>query len=172
MSRRSGAVTGFLVVAALICGVTLATGQEAVPSPVTGALGYAVASVPASQVQASREALISDVLRMWPSPPGQSAEQLGTALRRASSEQLASALGANSYGEVNSILLGSQPNALGSTSGDYVYTAVAPCRIFDTRNPGGGGALPPSGMRDFYVYGTVEFRTLSGDLTSMTVASA
>jgi hypothetical protein len=100
---------------------------------------------------------------MWPPAPGQSTEQLGAALRRASTEQLASVLGAGSSNEVNSILRGPQPNALGSTTGDYVYTAVTPCRIFDTRNAGGGGPIAAGGTRDFYVYGTVDISGQGGN---------
>ena len=43
----------------------------------------------------------------------------------------------------------------GDLDEDYVYTAVAPCRIVDTRpNYGGGSGIIPGGStRDFYVYG-------------------
>jgi hypothetical protein len=123
--------------------------------------GLAVANDPA--VDVNREELISEVLRMWPAGRGQSTEQLVIALRRASTEQLARAVQAESYEELNSILLGPVPNALGSLTGDYVYTAVTPCRIFDTRNPGGGGVIGPGGTRDFYVYGTVDIANQGGN---------
>jgi len=51
--------------------------------------------------------------------------------------------------------------AIGDLDEDYVYTAVTPCRIVDTRPyqggsgiiPGGSGIIPGGSTRDFYVYG-------------------
>jgi len=43
-----------------------------------------------------------------------------------------------------------EPNAIGDTSQDYVYTAVTPCRIADTRAT---GIVSSGSTRDFYVYG-------------------
>jgi hypothetical protein len=44
--------------------------------------------------------------------------------------------------------------AIGAVDKDYVYTAVAPCRIVDTRpSQGGSGIILGKSTRDFYVYG-------------------
>lgn len=43
---------------------------------------------------------------------------------------------------------------LGDLDQDYVYTAVSPCRIADTRTSRGGtGAIAPGTFKDFFVYG-------------------
>jgi hypothetical protein len=44
------------------------------------------------------------------------------------------------------------PSFLGSNTGDYVYNAVTPCRIIDTRFA--GGQVPASGTRNFKVAGS------------------
>jgi hypothetical protein len=44
--------------------------------------------------------------------------------------------------------------AIGDLDEDYVYTAVTPCRIVDTRpSQGGAGIIRGKSTRDFYVYG-------------------
>lgn len=43
-----------------------------------------------------------------------------------------------------------EPNAIGDISQDYVYTAVTPCRIADTRAT---GIVSDNSTRDFFVYG-------------------
>ncbi len=158
MTRRVALVS--LAVAVMISGVTVATAQ--VGGPVAG---FAVNSVAVTDVQASREELISSLLGMWAPEPGQSTEQLAIALRMATTAQLTRAREARSLDEVSSILGGARTNALGSTTGDYVYTAVAPCRIFDTRNAGGGGVLAAGATRDFYVYGTTDISNQGGNAT-------
>ena len=55
---------------------------------------------------------------------------------------------------------GGAPNALGDTSSDLVYTPLTPCRVFDTRIP--GGALDPDLPRTFVVAGTERFETQGG----------
>jgi hypothetical protein len=45
-----------------------------------------------------------------------------------------------------------EPNFLGSTTNDFVYTPVAPCRIIDTRVA--GGIIPAGGTRNFYAAGS------------------
>ena len=48
----------------------------------------------------------------------------------------------------------SNQEAIGDLDEDYVYTAVTPCRIVDTRpSQGGSGIIPGKSSRDFYVYG-------------------
>jgi hypothetical protein len=45
--------------------------------------------------------------------------------------------------------------ALGELDRDYVYTAVVPCRIVDTRPVSGGpGPIPPGGTKSFFTYGS------------------
>jgi len=41
---------------------------------------------------------------------------------------------------------------LGSSTGDFVFTPVSPCRIIDTRNA--GGKIPAGGTRSFFVHGS------------------
>jgi hypothetical protein len=111
-----------------------------------------------AEIQANREATISELMGVW--APSRGADQLELALREASARQLLQVSRAESFLEVNKILLGPSAggpfgevvaNSLGDTDQDYVYTPVEPCRIFDTRNV--GGAIPAGGTRDFYVYG-------------------
>ena len=44
-----------------------------------------------------------------------------------------------------------EPNAIGDTSQDYVYTAVTPCRLADTRAT---GIVSDNSTRDFFAYGS------------------
>ena len=55
---------------------------------------------------------------------------------------------------------GGTPNSLGDTSSDLVYTPLTPCRVFDTRIP--GGALDPDVPRSFVVAGTERFEAQGG----------
>jgi hypothetical protein len=123
-----------------------------------------------AEIQANREGTISELTGRW--APVDGASQLEAALRAASARELLLVSQAKSFGEVNRILLGQHagesfegfnPNKLGDTNEDYLYTPVTPCRIFDTRNAGGGGAIPAGGTRDFYVYGTTDISGQGGN---------
>lgn len=154
MSKRMGVAAAFLSVVALVSGAALAAAQGASPIQGMAVPGYTQGSV------ANRAELIADALRMWNPGPEPSADQLATALRRASVEQLGAVLKAGSYREVNAILAGPETNGLGSATEDYTYTAVAPCRIVDTRVA--GGTIAAAGTRDFYVYGSAASLTPQG----------
>ena len=45
-----------------------------------------------------------------------------------------------------------QAKALGDSGSDLVYTPLVPCRIVDTRNPGGGGPFGSSETRNYHAY--------------------
>jgi hypothetical protein len=109
-------------------------------------------------IQADREGTISELLGVW--APAEGADQLEVTLRAATDQELLLVSQATSFDEVERILLGEAarspvgefiPNALGDADQDYLYTPVAPCRIFDTRNV--GGAIAAGTSREFYVYG-------------------
>ncbi len=105
-----------------------------------------------AEYEANRERTISELLRQW--APAKGASQLGVALRTADDGKLLEVARAGSFKEVERILLGDIiPNTLGATDQDYVFTPVTPCRIFDTRNIGGGTPILAGGNQEFYVYG-------------------
>lgn len=151
--------TGMTLTLAAVMAIPAVTRAQEAATP-REAGSRAVMTV-APEAQPSHDELAADALRLW-SPAGTN-EQLELALRRASSEKLALVLKAGSYEQANAILAGPQPNAFGSTTQDFVYTPVAPCRIFDTRGTGGGGPLAPGGSRDFYVYGTTDIANQGGN---------
>jgi hypothetical protein len=119
-----------------------------------------------AEIEADREGAVYEAINMWMSDAEAegSAEQLIDAVNRATSEQLLAISEAESYEQVNAILLGqpatnegvSQPLALGDLNTDLVYTPVSPCRIFDTRLA--GGAIGAGSTREFYVYGSLGFQ--------------
>jgi hypothetical protein len=91
---------------------------------------------------------------------GGDVEQLKTALRLASTEELLKVYDAANYEKVNRILLHQEsasgekeimPLALGDLDKDLTYTPVSPCRIADTRLA--GGPIAGDTNRPFYVYG-------------------
>ena len=66
---------------------------------------------------------------------------------------LVSGMGSESYAE------------LGDTGADLIYTPVAPCRIIDTREPGGGGGpIAGNATRNFVVVGTTGFESQGGNV--------
>lgn len=89
-------------------------------------------------------------------------EEFTVALNGASDEQLLAIQAAESYQEVNVILLGgltpADNNALGDILSDLVYTPVVPCRFFDTRWDNVAGAGHTTGStattRSYQVHGT------------------
>ncbi len=112
-----------------------------------------------STVQATRAAVISEIVDRWRSnfPPAVRAQNIGDGaaeaaarLQSASPELLLAASRAQSFDELTGLLRSGQPtvmplepgqpipNALGSTTGDLVFTPVTPCRIIDTRSASGG----------------------------------
>ena len=130
----------------------------------------------AEQVRASElQAILDDrgsaeasVIALW-APEGDAAKRQFTAnLGGASAEQLLALTKAGSAEEVQAIILGGGssstagdsafegPLDIGDTTQDWVYTAVQPCRIVDTRNA--VGRFNPEESRDYYVYG---FNTVS-----------
>jgi hypothetical protein len=120
-------------------------------------------------IRADPEGTVSELLGTW--APSRGAEQLQRALRAATAEQLLQVSTAESFAEVNRILLGASAGApfgdvpmannLGDTDQDFVYSPVEPCRIFDTRNV--GGSIAAGAARDFYVWGITEIANQGGN---------
>lgn len=77
-------------------------------------------------------------------------------------DEILTVLGVNSGPGTNVPLNdpGSPPNALGSTTEDFLYTPVDPCRIFDTRDA--GGKIGSNSFRNFRVHGTAGQMTAQG----------
>lgn len=95
--------------------------------------------------------------------------QFETNLRLADGETLHDISQATTFAEATDILiprsmrtangtmkasLPSTQQAIGDLDQDYVYTAVSPCRVVDTRpSRGGTGAIAAGTFKDFFVYG-------------------
>jgi hypothetical protein len=150
-----------------MAGLLLGVGSAVAQDDMIAAGGpKVVAENPAQSEQSRRleairsdpEGTIAELMGRW--APAEGASQLETALRAAGPGKLYQVSRAGSFKEVERILLGAAagapslgviPNTLGDTTQDYVFTAVTPCRIFDTRNI--GAPIAAGGTMEFYVYG-------------------
>ena len=100
-------------------------------------------------INADRESVVTELAEFWAGESGYPVEQFEQTFGAATAGQLLEIGEAADLEEVNNIL------KLGpfDPDKDYVFTAVTPCRIVDTRNA--GGAFGPGESREFYVYGGV-----------------
>jgi hypothetical protein len=123
-----------------------------------------------ADVADNRDAVIYSILAKWIADPvasvmsGDWPDDLAAALAVASTDKLFAIEGAEQYIHVQQILRGQQvdsstddgdltvPLGIGDATEDYVYTAVPPCRIIDTRVA--GGAIVGGSTRGFYVGGS------------------
>jgi hypothetical protein len=152
----------------LLVGSGVAGAQERVVTGEDLAMAAAAQAEQArlAEIRANRDRVISELMGTW--APHEGAYQLELALRAATPEQLLQVSNAQSYAEVNKVLLGegagssfALPNDLGDTTQDYVFTPVTPCRILDTRNA--GGAFAAGAARQFWVYGTSAISSQGGN---------
>jgi hypothetical protein len=117
-------------------------------------------------IHSNRAYAVQDIMsRLLPSDARvNTGYQFEANLNLASSETLLAISNTYDFNEAVSILLygslGSRGSAsmdvsklaIGDATGDYVYTAVTPCRIVDTRpGSGGSGAISSGTSQDFYV---------------------
>ncbi len=102
-------------------------------------------------IAADREAVIDDIVAMWPTEPG-GEEDLRSALSMADDDDLLAILNANSFNEVIATLGGDDLLEV-RTDRDYVFTPVTPCRIADTR-VAGPGRIVSGTSRLWRVYGS------------------
>ena len=84
----------------------------------------------------NRDAVIDDIVAMWPTEPG-AEEDLRAILSQADEEDLLAILNANSFDDVMDVLRDGDRLEV-RTDRDYVFTPVTPCRIADTRVAGPG----------------------------------
>jgi hypothetical protein len=123
-------------------------------------------SFSASEVPAEldREAMIAELVQQWGTDDA-TAYQLKATLEYVDDGTLLAVWDATSLEEINTILGGGTDLegtlALGSTTMDYVFTPVTPCRIVDTRNAVGMFAAGTS--RAYYVYGTTVIANQGGN---------
>jgi hypothetical protein len=121
---------------------------------------FSASEVPA---ELDREAMIAELVQQWGTDDA-TAYQLKATLEYVDDGTLLAVWDATSLEEINTILGGGTDLegtlALGSTTMDYVFTPVTPCRIVDTRNAVGMFAAGTS--RAYYVYGTTEKPLASG----------
>jgi hypothetical protein len=111
-----------------------------------------------------REAMIAELVQQWGGDET-TAYQLKATLENVDDSTLLAVWDATSLDEINTILAGltdlDGTLALGSTTMDYVFTPVTPCRIVDTRNAVGMFAAGTS--RAYYVYGTTVIANQGGN---------
>jgi hypothetical protein len=125
-----------------------------------------------AQISANRAATIASLMSKW-QPAAASlgykaaawAPEFQAALNKASDGQLLDLLDARNYEAVRAVLQSRShaaalptgnvnPRDLGGLATDLTFTPVnPPCRIFDTRNYGGGVAPGAATQRDYQVYG-------------------
>jgi hypothetical protein len=146
---------GIVVLGVLfICGQAIyAADEQPEPDPAaSAALEEMEANLQAdlAAIAADREAVIDDIVAMWPTEPG-GEEDLRLALSLADDEDLLAILNANSFNEVVATLGGDDLLEV-RTDRDYVFTPVTPCRIADTRVAGPGIIVAGTG-RIWRVYG-------------------
>jgi len=103
-----------------------------------------------AKIASNREAVIDDIVAMWPTEPGRE-EDLRSTLSQADDEDLLAILNAGSFDEVIATLGGGDLLEV-RTDRDYVFTPVTPCRIADTRSAGSGRIIPGA-SRFWRVYG-------------------
>lgn len=111
-------------------------------------------------IRGRRDDAISDIMhRLLPSNAGSiDRYQFEVMLSRASDATLADLGRAWNFEQAREMLLdgrgSSASRAVGDADQDFVYTAVTPCRIADTRpSAGGQGILGTNQTADFYVWG-------------------
>jgi len=162
--------TALVAIVGLLVGSALAGAQEHVVTGEDLAMAAAAQAEQArlAEIRANRDKVISELMGTW--APHEGAYQLEVALRAATPEQLLQVSNAQSFAEVNKVLLGEAagssfalPNDLGDTTQDYVFTPVTPCRIFDTRPTGAGGAFAAGETREYFVYGTTAISNQGGN---------
>ena len=115
------------------------------------------------EIAANRDAVIEELVQKWFMDIPDWEAEFKSLLNLANDSKLLAILNAENYAEVQAVLSGGTPDfysadsmadpfALGDSDNDFVYTAVKPCRIVDTRIA--GGKISSGGSRGFYVYGS------------------
>lgn len=122
--------------------------------------------------EATRDELTRAVIQRWAGhvqkafPIGADAwsVEMAPAFAEASMEELKAAAAANSFDEMNRLLLGGTvgdgTDALGDTAADLVYVPVTPCRLFDTRLA--GGQIAANTVRSFDVTAVSDYSFQGG----------
>jgi len=135
----------------MVLGLAFLLGGPAFADDATGFDSSLSAEVPA---ELDREAMIAELVQQWGTDDA-TAYQLRATLEYVDDATLLAVWDATSLEEINTILGGGTDLdgtlALGSTTMDYVFTPVTPCRIVDTRNA--VGAFTAGQTREYYVYG-------------------
>jgi hypothetical protein len=162
-------VFGTLILAAFAATAVPALAQESRGSAAEAAAHQAQTQQALAEgaVASSRAAAIENLVSTWGSQLRTTGEieQFRTTLNLRSNRTLAQLQSATSLDGVRAVLLGKAastltdgsiaPMNLGDTSNDLTYTPVnPPCRIFDTRNFGGGAPRVSGFQGDYYVYGS------------------
>jgi len=136
----------------MVLGLAFPLGGPAFADDATGVdSSFSASEVPA---ELDREAMIAELVQQWGTDDA-TAYQLRATLEYVDDATLLAVWDATSLEEINTILGGGTDLdgtlALGSTTMDYVFTPVTPCRIVDTRNA--VGAFTAGQTREYYVYG-------------------
>jgi hypothetical protein len=103
-----------------------------------------------------RAAFVAALVDRWRGSLPDGGEELESLLLRAPAERVLAASQARDFDSVRGAVSGRGPigNIFGSTTGDLVFTPVAPCRLFDTRSAA-AGILTAGVIRTFGVNGTL-----------------
>lgn len=124
----------------------------------------------------SRDELTRAVIQKWSShvdkafPIGADAwsVEMAPAFAEASLEELQAAAQAQTFDDMNTLLLGGTvgdgTNALGDAAADLVYVPVTPCRLFDTRLA--GGQIPANTVRHFDITAVSDYSFQGGSATN------
>lgn len=148
--------------------VTGQPGGEATTDPViTADQMYRLQQLAA--IDEDRESVVKNLAHQWAGASGESSDILEQILGTQGTEQLLSIQNATHFDQVRLIVQGqdpddsafltalegttAEPRTLGDLDKDYVYTAVTPCKILDTRVV--GGEMAPDEQRNFVVHGDV-----------------
>jgi hypothetical protein len=146
---------------------TVAWGEDRIsPDEAAAQQAQLQLAIAEGQVAADRAGAIASIVNKWSATMQGAGEvdQFQATLNFAANKQLAKILVATTFDQVRSILLGQELAAspegiviqnLGDLNNDLTFTPVnPPCRIFDTRNYGGGVPVPAGTTRSYLVYGT------------------
>lgn len=144
------------------------------------ALGLATGAGSRADDGPSREDLARQIVARWSAHVDQTypiraeawAVEMAPAFTEASIEELRAAAAAETFRDMNTLLLGALPGngtqALGDPAGDLVFVPVTPCRLFDTRLT--AGPLPANGTRNFDISVAGTYTAQGGSATDCGLA--